>query len=102
MSAITATATTKRLTVGDRVMQTFTVSVLGDNATDEWVATGLSWIDAVVGFGPIGTAPFLEVPSFLKNAQGTGGTGGANPGDLGVEVDETDADTFEVTVIGIP
>lgn len=102
MAAVSVTEVTKRLPVGDRVMQTFRTSALGDNSATEWIATGLSWIDAVVGVVPIGTAPFANTPSFVKNAQGTGVTAGTNPGDLGIEVEAAGDNALEVTVIGRP
>lgn len=102
MAAVSTTQVTHRLPVGDRVMQTFRTSALADNSASEWIATGLSWIEAVVGVVPIGTAPFANAPSFVKNAQGTGVSAGTNPGDLGIEVEAAADNVLEVTVIGIP
>lgn len=102
MAVVASTKQTSRIPVGDRVMQTFRTSALGDNAADEWIATGLSLIDAVVGFAALGTAPFTHAPTFVKNAQGTGVTAGTNPGDLGIEVEAAADNVIEVTVIGIP
>jgi hypothetical protein len=102
MAVLTHTELTARLPVGDRVMQSYSIAAAGDNAADEWIATGLTHIEAVVGCAPIGAAPFLAAPSFQMNARGTGVTVGANPGDLGVEVEAAGDNTLQVTVIGIP
>lgn len=102
MAALTGTAKTARIPVGDRVMQTFRLSAIGDNAADEYIVTGLSWIDCVVGFAGSGTAPWANVPLFVINAQGTGQTEGDHPGDLGLEVEAATDNDLTVTVIGIP
>lgn len=102
MAVVSHTEVTKRLPVGDRVMQTFRTSALGTGAADEWIATGLSWIDAIVGVAAIGTDPFTTLPSFVKNAQGTGVSAGTNAGDLGIEVAAAGDNVLEVTVLGRP
>lgn len=101
MAALTRTELVKRFTLGDRVLQTFrATSGGGANAADEWIDTGLSFIDAVVGVSVIGTATGVT-HAVVKNANGTGVTAGTNPGNLGVEFSGATA-TFEVTVIGRP
>jgi hypothetical protein len=100
MAVVAHTELTKKLPVGDRVMQTFRTSALGTAAADEWIATGLSWIDAVVGAVVIGTVGGLSTPNFLKNALGTGGA--ASAGMLGIEVIDAGTNIVEVTVIGRP
>lgn len=103
MAALTPTAVTKRFRLGDRFLVTVrATSGSGANAADEWIAVpGLSLIDAIVGWAFIGTAPADGVAAFKKNAQGTGQTEGAHPGDLGAEFAGASA-VFEVTVIGRP
>jgi hypothetical protein len=83
-------------------MQSYSIAAAGDNAADEWIATGLTSIIAVVGVAPIGATPFLAAPSFQMNAQGTGVAVDTDPGDLGVEVEAAGDNTLHVTVIGIP
>jgi hypothetical protein len=102
MAVVAHTEVTKRLPVGDRVQQTYRTSALGTGAADEWIATGLSWIDAVVGAVVIGTAGDALTINCVKNARGTGVAAGTNAGDLGVEVSLVGTNVIEVTVIGIP
>jgi len=102
MAAVAHTEVTKRLPVGDRVMQTFRTSALGTAAADEWIATGLSWIDAVVGLVVIGATTSTVQNSVVKNARGTGVAAGTNAGDLGIEVTDAGINVVEVTVIGRP
>jgi hypothetical protein len=83
-------------------MQTYRTAAIGDASAVEWIATGLSWIDAVVGFAVQGTASSTTAPNFVLNAQGTGVTEGTNPGDLGIENVASGPDVIEVTVIGRP
>jgi hypothetical protein len=83
-------------------MQTYRTSALGTAAADEWIATGLSWIDCVVGSAVIGATTSTVDNAFQLNAQGTGVTEGTNAGDLGVEVTDAGINVIEVTVIGIP
>lgn len=99
MAALTATEVTKRLPVGDRTMKTLRFTIANANAGDEWIVTGLSTIESVVGSAVIGQADVAETPAFRKNAQGTDVAEGTNHGDLAVE---GNAATFEVTVIGRP
>lgn len=98
MAALTPSESTKRLQVGDRVFQTFRVTVVNLAATDEWVPTNFSRVDAVVSGAVLGTA--LANVNFVKNAQGTGVAEDVNPGDVAIESDV--ATDVEVTVIGIP
>ena len=102
MAVVAHTKTTKRLPVGDRVQQTFRTSALGTAAADEWIATGLSFIEAVVGFAVLGATTSTVALAFEKNAQGTGVAGGTNPGDLGIETTDAGINDVEVTVIGRP
>lgn len=107
MAALSFTKKTERLPVGNRVLQTFEVTTTAA-AADEWIATGLSWIDAVVEGGVIGTTPHADVstsadpvtPNYVLNANGTGVAAGTNAGNLGIETPT--AKTVQVTVIGIP
>jgi hypothetical protein len=90
--------------MSDKVQITVRTVALGAAAADEWIPAatlGLSWIDAIVGYAPIGTTAFTVIPTFLKNAQGTGETEGGDAGDLGVECADGD-DVMEITVIGTP
>lgn len=71
MAALSKTDLTKRLTVGDRVMQSFrATSGTAGNAT-EWIATGLSDIDAVVGMVPTGTTAVSGSENTPAQATGT-------------------------------
>jgi hypothetical protein len=106
VAALTPTFLTGKLPVGHKVDRTFRVSVTSNAAADEWVDTGLTFIDAIVGWAYIGQAAptqagaaALEVPVFRKNAQGTGVAEGTNPGDLAIEVASGDV-TIEITVRG--
>lgn len=105
MAALTPTFTSDPLPIGNKVLRTFRVSPTSNASDDEWVDTGLSWIDAVVGFSFYGTvaptqgAEALQVPVFKKNASGTGATEGDDAGLLGIEVLSQDI-TVEVTVLG--
>lgn len=109
MAVLSHTEVTKRLPLGDKVVQTFQVVVSNAAAADEWIATGLSWIDAVLGEPVIlGAAPYADVSTsadpvsgnVVLNANGTGQTAGSTPGSLGLEVAQ--AKTVQVTVIGVP
>jgi hypothetical protein len=99
VAALTPTFLTGKLPLGHKVTRTFRVSVTSDAAADEWVDTGLTYIDAVLGFAVIGQAGAVDVPAFRKNARGTGVAEGTNPGDLAIEVVATDL-VLEITVIG--
>ncbi len=57
MAALTRTDITKRLPLGDRVIQTFRATTGSADASTEWIATGLSEILGVVGFAVKGAAP---------------------------------------------
>ena len=102
MAALAATTKTARIPVGDRVMQTYRLAAIGTAAADEYIVTGLKWIDCVVGDAPSSTAGWLTAPVYMINAQGTGQTEGDHPGDLGVEVLTAGDNDLTVTVIGIP
>lgn len=107
MAVLAHTEVTKRLPIGDRVLQVFRVTP-GAAAADEWIATGLSWIDAVLGVTVKGTTPWADVSTSadpvgynaVYNAQGTGVAEGTNAGDLGIEIPTSK--TVDVTVIGRP
>jgi hypothetical protein len=103
MAALTGTRVTYREPVGSKFMVTVRVTALGDNAADEYIPAatwGLSYIDSIVGWTPVGTAPWANVPLFNKNGQGTGATEGDNPGDVGIEVEAATDNIMEVTVLG--
>lgn len=112
MAVVAHTEVTKKLPVGDRVQQTFSVlsADITAKAANEWIATGLSWIDTVVGITCFGTLPWSDTATtvdpvdaiFLLNAQGTGGTAGNNPGDLGIELPTATPVSVHITVIGRP
>jgi len=99
VAALTPTYLTGKLPVGHKVIRTFRFTIANADAADEWVDTGLTWIDAVIGVVAIGTADIAELPAFKKNCQGTGGTENTTTtgGDLAVE---GNAGVFEVTVLG--
>jgi hypothetical protein len=102
MAVLAHTEPVLRLPVGDRIMLTFRITAPGTGAADEWIKTGLSVIDAVVGCVVIGSATAAEAPAFVLNAQGTGETAGSSLGDLGFETTGATPNTFEITVIGTP
>lgn len=102
MAVLTVTEVTDRLPVGNLVQKTFRTSALGTAAADEWIATGLSWIKAVVGLVVIGATTSTVALAVTKNAQGTGTAEGTNPGDLGIESTDAGIDVVEVTVLGLP
>lgn len=111
MAVVAHTEVTKRLPIGDRILIVLENSgSLAAASATEWIATGLSWIEAVVGEPVVkGAAPFADVSTsadpvscnVVLNAQGTGVAAGTNPGDLGIEVPQT-GKTVQVTVIGRP
>lgn len=86
MAALTPTSVIKRFPLGDRFLVTVrATSGASANPADEYIAIpGLSWIDAVVGYVPIGTS-----------AQGTAASGTV----VFSAADPTDQDT--ITVDGI-
>lgn len=57
MSVLSKTEITKRLPLGDRVLQSFRVTTGSADATAEWLATGFSEILGVIGFAVKGTTP---------------------------------------------
>ncbi len=106
MAALTPTYKTGKLPVGHKVVRTIRASITSDAAADEWIDTGLTELDGIIGWAFIGQvaptqagAAALEVPVFRLNAQGTGVAEGTNGGDLAVEIASGDV-TIEVTVIG--
>ena len=101
MAALSHTKTTPMIQMGDRVMQSFRITAVGTAAADEWIATGFSKIDAVIGVVLHGADGGAETPNFVLNAQGTANTEGAEPGDLGIEILDAATNDVEVTVIGI-
>jgi phage tail sheath gpL-like len=55
MAALTTVELIKRLPIGDRFIKTFRATSNATASTaDEYIKTGLSWIDAVVSWVPIG------------------------------------------------
>lgn len=102
MAAVAKTEVTKRLPVGDRVILVLRTSALGTDAADEWIPTGLSYIDAVIGAASLGATLALTPPGFVLNAKGTGQTEDTSPGDLGIEVGEAGENVWQITVLGRP
>lgn len=111
MAVLAVSQSSKRLPLGDRVLQTFRTSAIGAAAADEWIDTELSFIDAVLGYVALGAAGEVITvhtgtvgvgANFVKNANGTGVAEGANPGSLGIEVAEGSTNVIEVTVLGRP
>jgi hypothetical protein len=100
MAVLTVTEPVKRLCVGDKILKTFRTSALGTASAVEWISTGLSWIDAVIGIAVIGTTTSTVALAVTKNAQGTGVAEGTNPGDLGIESTDAGINVVEVTVLG--
>jgi hypothetical protein len=103
MAAIASTDLTDRLPIGNRVLKTLQLSAAtGAASATEWVVSGLSQIDAVVGAVLDGTAAADTGEfTFVLNAQGTGVAANTNPGDLGVET-LLATTGLVVTIIGIP
>jgi len=87
----------RRNPTGGKVTKTFRATT-GANADDEYIVTGLSKIDTILGWSPIGTTPAALTIVFVKNARGANIGEDVNAGDLGVK--STGALAFEVTVIG--
>lgn len=109
MAALSATVVGHRLPLGDRVVKTLSVAAIGTAAADEYITTGLSWIDTVVGYTVYGTAGEVITAhtgtvgvgaNFVLNAAGTGQTAGTTPGALGIEIADAAANSLHVTVIG--
>ncbi len=64
MAALTRTDVTRRLPLGDRVIQTFRVTTGTASNSTEWIATGFSNIIAVQGFAVKGTTGVTDaIPS---------------------------------------
>lgn len=84
MAALSATQLGNRKPVGDVIEETWKATT-GVAAADEWIATGLSEIESVVGAVVNGAA--TSGLNFLLNAQGTGETEDDDPGDLGIEAE---------------
>lgn len=102
MAALSATELTPvgGLPIGNKLLKTFRVAIANAAAADEWIATGLGNIEAVVGAVAIGTAADTGNLNVRKNAQGTGVAEDTNRGDLALEA--AAATTYEVTVLGTP
>lgn len=100
MAALTATEIGLRLPMGNVFQQIYSVTVASQSATDEWIATGFRSIDSVWVSPMIGTAGAGTDVSVVLNAQGTGASSGANPGDLGIETVTTTNQIIHVGVIG--
>jgi hypothetical protein len=100
MAAVAGAFRGERVHLGNYVLKTFRTSALGTAAADEWIATGLSWIDAVIGVVVIGATTSATSLSVQKNARGTGVAEGTNPGDLGIETATAGTNVVEVTVVG--
>ena len=100
MAAVAHTRLTKMLPVGDRVMQTYLTSALGTASGTEWIATGLSHIDRVLGVVVKGTTVSTVEPSVHMNARGTDVAEGTNEGDLGIETTDAGINVLEITVLG--
>jgi hypothetical protein len=77
-------------------MQTFRVTASTGTPDDEWIATGMNEIAAVVGWAIIGEAAGTAV--FMLNGNGTGDDEGDVGGSLGIECD--DERDIIVTVLG--
>jgi hypothetical protein len=88
------------LPIGDKVLLTVRTSALGTAQATEWIATGLQWIDRVLGVTVIGDTVSTVEPSVQLNAQGTGVAEGTNAGDLGVETTDAGINVLEITVLG--
>jgi hypothetical protein len=102
MAVVTCTEEILRIPLGDLVMITLRCSgAVAENATDEFLRTGLSKITAIVGNVIIGATTSTSSFTFKKNAQGTAAAAVAENGALGFET-AVDVDVFEVTVIGTP
>jgi hypothetical protein len=101
VAALTPTYLTGKLPVGHKVIRVVEFTIANADAADEWIDTGLSWIDGVVGCVPAnGTAELADFPVFKRNCgSGTGGTQdtAADGGLLSVE---GTAGVWNVTVIG--
>lgn len=110
MAALTATYKTGKLPVGHKVIRVIECTP-GAASGDEWVDTGLSWIDAVLGCTFVSTAanpasPTVTTatagpePVFVLNSQGTDAADTDSGGDLGIEMNAGGTQVIQVTVIG--
>lgn len=100
MAVVAHTKMTRMLPVGDLVLLTIRTSALGTGSATEWVATGLQWIDRVLGVVVIGDTVSSVEPSVHLNARGTVVAEGTNPGDLGIETTDAGINVLEITVLG--
>lgn len=109
MAALTPTYLTGKLPIGRRVIRVIRFTISNANAPDEWIDTGLSWIDGVIGCVAVArTADDAETPGFKKNCGATDGTADGTQGDEntatagagGILAVEGNAGAWEVTVIG--
>lgn len=78
MPALSTTTIRRRQPLGQDFLSIFRATL--DSATDEWIVTGFSDVKYAL-VQPIDNNSNTAVE---LNAQGTGATEGANPGDLGV------------------
>ena len=103
MAALGVIQESARIPLGNRVMVSFQVNgTIGTTQAAEWIATGLSSIDCVVGTAVHGADPDDKALGLQLNARGTGVAAGVNPGDLGITVSEAGTNNPCVTVIGTP
>jgi len=117
MAAAISTRVGRRIPIGDRFLQTVTLTTLSGSGV-EWIAKGslgFSTIDQVVSSAVVDTA-FLAAPGatytaaeqgilddsrpvqFQLNAQGTSAAVNSSPGDLGVRAGRVTK--LQVTVLG--
>lgn len=100
MAALTNNQTNtevQRVPAGRFWDKTFRVTTGAAQATD-WIVTGFTSIDTVVGFIVHGTTPLDTGTTFELNARGTGVAEDTNHGDLGIETEA--AEDVTVTVRG--
>jgi len=100
MAELTATELSRRLPVGDRVIKSFSFAAGTGAQADEYIVTGFSVLEAVLGYAVQGDTTEATTPNFKLNAQGTASDATASNGDLGFESAGTP--TFHVTVLGRP
>lgn len=86
-----------KMSLGRWFVKAFSVTT-GAAAADEWIATGFSRVEAVLGHAVQGTTD--RGVNFVLNARGTGVAAETNAGDLGIEA--TGAVTVHVLVLGRP
>lgn len=98
--AITQSAKTGRLPLGDRFVEIYRITLSAASQTGESISTGLSRVESVQ-CAEIGENGAVDVPTFELNADGTTEAEGDSLGLVGVEIATAAATrTFEVTVIG--